>query len=510
MKNIYNILFVLLILAVAQSCFEDTSSLDTNPIEGVVIDTTGMSELSVFQFDNLEVTPNLIYSGNEDQLAYEWKINIGSTIGDTVFDVLSTERNLDAPIVFRPTPANSNHELVLTVTDTQTDIDYIMGWPLKVLNNIGQGILVATTPDGTSTDLSHIMSAQVTPNFDELSVKYNVYSSLNDGTIPGITKQLKYYRIGRDDAVLGITDNTIYRINTVDFTFGGTNEELFYVDRPAYKPQSLGQVNQGSLLVNNGNLTSTYFGATYKFGVPFESDFTVPAIIAAKTSSGPPVTIVFYDEEKDEFIYQPSATQFGDSNQYAIPASTDEAFNPATVDNKINVAASVGTTDGNFRHLLKDENTSAVGLYIFDEGVSVYPDIFPPSPIGFYDLSSAPDIQAAEHFVFTDDQKILYYATDTKLYAVLFSTETATVQERYTLEAGESFTTLQVYQDADYPFGSDYLPLNNRALLASTYDGTEGRVYLMPLINTGVGNIDVPNVKIWEGFDQITALGTQL
>ena len=507
MKKCYNILLALLLLIVTQSCFEDNSSFDTNTIEGVVIDTTGNSELTVFQFDNLKVEPNLIYSGNEAQLSFEWKINTVPT--DTIFDILSTERNLDEPIVFRPTDAIRNHELVLTVSDPQTEIDYIMAWPLKILNNIGQGIVVATTSDNTSTDLSHIMSAQVTADFDDLDIKYNVYSSLNDNMISGVTKQLKYYSIFGQDAVLGITDNSIYKVNTVDYSLGGVNGDLFYVDRPVYKPLALGQVTQGSLLVNNGNLTATFFGASQKFGVAFESDFTLPDVIAGKTVGNPPVTIMFYDEVKEEFAYQPSITQFGDSNTYAVPASTDGSFNPATIDNKINMAASV-STDGNFRHLLKDENSGDIALYIFDSGVSVFPDIIPPAPIGFYDLSVAPDIQAAKYFVFTDDQKILYYATDTKLYAVLFSTATATVQERYTLDAGESFTTLQVYQDADYPFGSDYLPLNNRALLASTYDGTEGRVYLMPLINTGVGNIDVPNVKIWEGFDQITALGTQL
>ncbi|RXG31472.1 PKD-like family lipoprotein [Leeuwenhoekiella palythoae] len=506
MRIILRITYALLLTIVAQSCFEDNSGFDINTIDGVVIDTTGNSELTVFQFDNLVVEPNVVYAGNEENLAFEWKINIAPT--DTIFDILSNDKNLDAPIAYRPTDAIRNHELILTVTDTQTDIDYIMAWPLKVLNNIGQGIVVATTSDGMSTDLSHIMSEQVTSDFDGLDVKYNVYSSLNDGTINGVTKQLKYYSIYGQDAVLGITDNSIYKINTVDFTLGGTNGELFYVDRPVYSPQALGQVNQGSLFINNGNLTATYFGASQKFGVAFDSEFTVPGIIAGKTVQSPPVTIMFYDEEVDEFVYQPSITQFGDSNMYAMPNSNDGAFNPSTVDDKINLAASVGT-DGNFRHLLKDENSGDVGLYIFDSGESVYPDVIPPSAIGYYDLSEAPEIQNAKFFVFVDNQRILYYTTDTKLYAVLYSTATATIQERYTLSEGERFTTLQIYQDADYPFGSDYLPLNNRALLASTYDENEGRVYLMPLINTGVGNVDVDNIQIWEGFDQVTALTSQ-
>jgi len=47
-------------------------------------------------------------------------------------------------------------------------------------------------------------------------------------------------------------------------------------------------------------------------------------------------------------------------------------------------------------------------------------------------------------------------------------------------------------------------------LLAATYNGSEGKVYLLPLINTGIGNIDTPNIKTFTGFDRITAMNTQL
>lgn len=501
---------MLLLVIITHSCFEDNSSLDINTIEGVEIDTTGISKLSVYQFDNLQVEPNLNYQGlAESQLSYEWKINLEPN--DTIYQVLSEDKYLNEEISFKPTNPGYDHQLVYTITDLNTDLKYIMSWQLTVLNNIGEGIVIAETTDGTTTDMSHIMSAEVTTDFTGVSVKHHVYSKINGTTIPGITKQLKYYQIYGKNAVLGISDEMIYRIEPLDYTLAGTNDDLFYVAEPSYKPQALGQVNQGSLFINDGRLTSTYFGASQKFGNPFTTNYTVPDIIAANPVANPPVTINYYSEVIDRFVYQPSITSFGDRNNYEIPANTTAVFNPATQTNMVNLAAGVGT-NGNFRHLLKNKNTGAVQLYIFNGGSTVYPDVFPPEPIALYDLFNAPDITQAKYFVFLDDQKVMYYATETKIYAVIYATSTAVIQERYTVAAGEEITTLQVYQQADYPFRSSgsYLPLNNKALLMSTYNDTEGKVYLMPFINTGVGNIDTPNIKTFTGFNRITAMATQL
>ena len=43
----------------------------------------------------------------------------------------------------------------------------------------------------------------------------------------------------------------------------------------------------------------------------------------------------------------------------------------------------------------------------------------------------------------------------------------------------------------------------------STYDGLEGKVSILPLINFGVGNIDTAKISTFGGFDRVTAIGTQ-
>lgn len=43
-----------------------------------------------------------------------------------------------------------------------------MTWPVTVLNNIGEGLIIAETYDGNSTEISHIMSPEVTTGFNML------------------------------------------------------------------------------------------------------------------------------------------------------------------------------------------------------------------------------------------------------------------------------------------------------------------------------------------------------
>src|SRR5690606_11922755 len=154
---------------------DDLSSLDLNKIAGVTIDTTGTPTLSVFQFENLVLEPNLQANGiSESDLSYGWKINLKPN--GIEYLVLGTEKKLDHEIGVVPTLEGAPHQVVLTVTDTNTGLDYIMAWPLTIRNSIGEGLVIAETPDGVNTDISHIMSPLVTSNYSGESIKRSIYS----------------------------------------------------------------------------------------------------------------------------------------------------------------------------------------------------------------------------------------------------------------------------------------------------------------------------------------------
>lgn len=516
MKKIQNLICILAValLGFTTACHDDLSTLDVKEIPGVVVDTTGLEKLSVHQFDHLVVEPELeLGSGlNESALSYKWRIN--PVPGDTVFQVIGTEKNLNYEVRFKPNVSGKYHLLYYTVTDNTTGLEYIMTWPLTVKNNIGEGLVIAETYDGSSTDISHIMHAAVTSEYDGISVKYKVYSAINGGAIPGLLKQMRFTKVYGVDALYGITDNSVVRVNTLDYTLEGTNAELFFGGSASFNPQMLGGVVQGDIYVGNGRLTGTYLGASKKYGLPFDFNYQVPDHVALNGfNTNPPIRISFYDEQNEHFVYLPTIMQFGDDDMHPVPGVTDGPFDPAATLNKRNLAAGV-SANNDFLHLLQDKGTGEVALYVLSGGESNYPSPFPPEPKAKYSLAGAPDIENAKHFVFLDNQKVLYYATDTKIYAMLYSTGTPVFEARYTAPAGEQITTLQVYQQADYPFRSEswdppYIATNNKQLIMSTY-GTEGKVYLLPLINAGLGNIDAANSTTFSGFGKITAIATQL
>ncbi|MCK0131699.1 PKD-like family lipoprotein [Flavobacteriaceae bacterium F08102] len=499
--------FCISLLLLITSCYEDQSLLDTNPITGVVIDTTGMSELSVRQFEKLQINPT-IETGDLStaDLSFEWRLNL--VPNDTLFDLIGTDKNLDYEVRLPPNRSGKHHLLQYKVIDNKTKLAYSVAWPLTVLNNIGEGLVVAVTPDGVNTDFSHIMSPEVTTDYTEVSVKHNVYSAINGSTISGLTKQLNFTTIYGVDALLGMTDQSVYRINTLDYTYFGMNDDLFFASNSNYQPQTFGDVVQGNLYVGNGKLTATYLGASKKYGLPMDFEFVVPDHIAANGFNyyPLPVRINFYDEVNEHFVYLPTL-RFGDTNMHPVPGDAAGVFDPANVKNKMNLAADVSTT-GDFRHLLKDKTTGEITLYVLDGGGDQYPSPIPPAPKSIYSLAGAPDIENAIHFAFLEDQRVLYYATSTKIYAMLYSASTPTFEERYTVPAGDEITTLQVYKQAGYPFASSGTPIatNNKQLILSTYNGIEGKVSILPLINFGLGNIDEANIKTFVGFDKITAI----
>ena len=375
---------------------------------------------------------------------------------------------------------------------------------------MGEGLVIAETSNGSNTDLSLIMSPEVTEDFNGESILRHVYSANNGGDlIAGLVNQMRFTTQLGSNILLAITDNSMTKVKTFDYSFGGMNDDLFYAAKNSYKPQLLGGIPQGDLYVGNNELTGTYLGITAKFGLPFDFAFKVPDHVAMNPAQAN-IAIDFYDESLGGFVYLPTIASYGDHSMHAITAVPGAAFNPASILNKINMAASTNI-DGDFLHLLKDKTTGNVALYVMDGGGYVYPDYIAPAPKALYNFSNAPEIGNATQFVFLDNQKVMYYATDTKIYAALYGTSTPIFEERYTVPSGEKITTLQVYQQVGYPNNSEddpYISTNNKQLVMSTYS-TEGKVYLLPFKNLGAANIDTENIKVFNGFGKITAIVPQ-
>jgi hypothetical protein len=514
-RKYITILFLLAVTGIwFAACRKDHSTLDLNKSPDVKFDTVGASSFSVYQFERIVIKPKLITSIPESDLSFTWRVNLGS--GDTLFQVVSTERDLDYEMRFKPNAAGKYHLVTCTVKEKNSAIEYVMAWPVVVRNNIGEGLVVAETKDNVNTDISHIMSPEVTSAFNKVSVKHHIYSAINGTTIPGLVKQMRFARMGTNDVMQAITDNGIFRYNTLDYTYSGTNNELFFTNVTPLKPQALGGIYQGDIYIGDNRFTVTYLNVAKKFGAPYDVKFVVPKQVALNGNSGsasslgsyePPYKVNFYDEVNGHFVNL-SDQQFGDTKMNAYASNTTTPFNPGNTPNKVNLAAGV-SPDRGFLHLLKDKTTGKVELYIFDAGFEQGTTVTPPNAIAFHDLSAGPDIQNASFFVMPDNQKVIYYATSTKIYAALYGASSPVFEERYTIPAGEQISTLQMYLQSGYPLTAPFITTNNKQLVMSTWNGTEGKVYLLPMINPGLGTIDVPNIKTFDGFDKITAIAPQ-
>ena len=496
-KYITYLLTVLIIGAYLTSCHEDNSTLDIHKIQGIEVDTTGISSLEVLQFETLTVNPLINSEGLlESDISYEWHINLGPDDAD--YELIGTEKKLNYVVIFSPTNEGDFHQINLTVTDKITDLKYITSWELVIKNSIGEGLVVAHTADGVNTDISHIMAPEVTTDYSDISVKHHIYTSVNRMPIEGLVKQMRFTNINRKQSIMAITDNSVMTINTLDYSFAGKNDDLFVVGKSNYNPKFLSGTKQSDFYVSDNKFYLTWLAIYPQFGLPKDTNISFPDVLAVDKRDNVATLMGFYDEVNEQFVHMACKYCYPSYSLAALAADPLGVFNPVTVTNKENVAA-VASNSGEFKFVLKDKATGNYELYGTTSA----------GPKTYVDLADAPEIENANHFVILDNQKVLLYATDTKIYAVLYSTDTPIFQQRYTTPAGESITTLQVYQQSDYPWSSTYIDTNNQQLIMSTYNNTEGKVYLLPMVNTGLANIDKTNIKIFTGFDLITAITTQ-
>lgn len=513
----FNIIFLALIIAFSAclpACRKDDSSFATNKLPDLSFGYTAGHALTVYQFNTLELDPKINYGGaDKSKYTYTWMINPEPR--DTTFITIDDSEQLSYEIGFIPNTGNYYHTLKLYVTNIDTKLQAIHYWRVTVLNNIGEGLVVATTKDNATTDFSHIMSPEVTTNYSEVSVKRNILSSVNGSAINGLVHDLYFANARGGNRLYALTANNMYAYNTLDYSYVGDKNELFVTPPASLSPAAFYYCYQNDIYLGNDMIYYGWFATAVKIGVQSLYAQPVPKIIALNANSGntstyePAFRIHYYDDKNGKFAYIQGPFAFSDKTQNFSPNETYNGVNAGNYPGKVNIAAGI-SVDRGFLHVLKDKTSGAYELLVFDGGVNVYGEPYvAPRAIKKIDLSAAPGINNATHFVIMDDQNVMFYATADKIYAVIFAGISAVVEERYTVPAGESITTLDIYRQYGYPNQASYISTNNKQLILSTYNGTEGKVRLLPLINQGVGNINAGGIKTFDGFDKVLSIVPQ-
>jgi hypothetical protein len=512
--SIISLSFIIAVSAFFSACRKDDSTFATDKLPNISFGHTLGEALTVYQFNTLQVDPEINYGGaDKSKYTYTWMINPEPR--DTSFIRISEEEKLNYEVSLTPNTGTYFHILKLYVTDIDTKLQAIHYWRLTVLNNIGEGLVIATTKDNSTTDFSHIMSPEVTTNYTDVSVKRNILSGVNGSGINGLVKDLYFANVRGGNRVYALTANNMYAYNTLNYSYVGDKNDLFITPLANLNPSAFYYCYQNDVYLGNDMIYYGWLATAAKIGVQSLYAQPMPKIIALNANStntdtyDPALRIHYYDEKNGKFGYIQGVSAIADKAQYFSPNVEYNGVNSGNYPGKTNVAAGI-SVDRGFLHVLKDKTSGAYELLVFDGGVYVYGDPYiAPRAIKKISLATAPEIANATQFVMLDDQNVMFYATANKIYAVIFAGTTVTIEERYTAPAGETITTLDIYRQYGYPNQASYISTNNKQLILSTYNGTEGKVRLLPLVNLGAGNINTSGIKTFNGFDKVLSIVPQ-
>ncbi len=258
----YSILFLSGLFGL-QSCFDDDSSEATIHIPEIEIDTTGIPVAHYAVSGRpLVIRPNVTQEGSDgSNLSYEWKISMKalSYSSETVeYFTVGTQMHIDTVL---PMPSATNaYNLWYQVTDNNTGIRKDIVWQIYVNPAYPEGLLVASTYDGSTSDLSYIKDKDFyygwVDTSDVKEVDHKLYSAANGAGYPGLIKDMQCY-YNSATGIAGRRFNVItdkdYFVLDKEYKLVGVNHQVVFDQEMEIKPQQLYHCYSSSIgLVNNG------------------------------------------------------------------------------------------------------------------------------------------------------------------------------------------------------------------------------------------------------------------
>lgn len=546
-KILYIFLFLLNIMSLS-SCYDDISKLATNVIDDVKIDTTGIGKtLYVGYQEELDLAPIISQNGNKlDGLKYEWDLTELPTTSNTEYETISTDKELHKKI--SRSIASTPYTLKLTVTDTNNgNLQYINSWKVYVQSSFVDGLLISDTKDGTTSDLSFIKNKNITLNYNkEEKIYRDILNNANGKPYNGLMTSLTYevqgyttYETTHLNQVWALTQNgDCVRFNCEDFSINGNSDSESLI---AYKPAGLkflklfkgyqdffAYTTKGiySFLMANDNRFGWY--DTSAVGYTINNN-----IVAANSSSSISDNhSAWLDKNKGQFVYYSGWPSNGGCYTY----EANSVFDPNDMSNQSAIAA-IMSEDGTLANfLLKDDGTSQYAIYTLSSYVSAidnyddqgnYVDTTPEQPGSAKNKFVIPSdgktlLDKAVSVFFAQKEYVLYVATTDGLYAITYgggSTASVSTVAKFTPTTGEKIALAKLYQQGQYTndiaaiSGSDSylkpLPWNNKAIVIATQKNEyEGKVYVIPLSQPGIGTLDTTNALTYDGFGKILDVTT--
>lgn len=527
-----------LLFAFGWGCsYDDHSTGPDKPVSDLMIDTTGIPARLTANFGvPLVIEPGVSSADNPDNdFSYEWRMSLYSNNSTTqmsdMYKIVGTEKNLN--YVMDLPPDAVPYQLWYRVTDNRNEQLKTIMWLITVEASSGQGLLVAHSEDGTSSDLSVIQDTLFTAafihdegQFDPTVIKRNVYSQANGGNYPGIIREMnfqpRYYDRRLTNYLDATTGDHYFRVNLLDFTKFSEDQDLFLMPDPVIDIRkmivgsytSYPSYSTNRIIWNNrGFQRMSYIrsddpaNAKAGYGIPSVGSWAAASTPGAIVQYDPDPKVswgtsyfMFYDKMNGRFIYL--STSFSDGETVTQCQNVEgEQFNPS---NLPGLEILEGGYGDNLDHRFIVKEGDSYKIYSISQATG-YPTYLPAKARTIIDITAAPEIDKAEHFVVCTNQPVVYYATSTNNIYSIFFLDGLGVSVSYRLEytSPEPINGLYLLRRS----GSKALSFAQKAMIMTTSTGqSDGKVWFLPMGTIGTGELDRSRIVSFEGFGRISAV----
>lgn len=506
-------LFTFITVFILVSCdFKDKGNLVITPLTDITIDTTGIPlQTNVEQDSLLTIKPVVTREGVGDgAFSYEWRITLGPGADFSKARVIGKEKHLSA-ILNGLEPSTNYYSIWFRVTDNTTGLMKGIVFRVVVEPPARQGLVVADSEDGQTSDLSFIMDTLFTTNWVEKGttvpkatlLNYHEFSRVNERKITGVLHSLFAQRLYYNGLLVnflhGASRNNVFRMRTDAYTMIAEGKDLFYdgsvnlnIDYYFKSNAATGPawiMNSGK--VSNRLTEAATFSGYRKFSVDVPGNYTCNKFLAVNSLLSQ--VINFYDENLGRFLRFPATL-----NTKATPLESTADSIPFRANNlpgyKV-LGGGIGNDLSESRFVLN--KGSYYGIFTLT---------YAGAPKRLLDISAAPNIANAVSFVFPSNQAVIYYATANKIYSIRIPQGGAPAYtELYT--SPDPITMLEMWRRSGTVTG----PNNELCLLAITYNGSEGKVTALPISSTelGLGTVNLSRKATFGGFKKISAVAMQ-
>lgn len=514
--------YILFFSFCCMSCFEDGSSLDIRKLNPIRIENLSLNgTYAVYMGDTLNIEPLVFCEGSPDtELSFEWELS-GNTIVPTILD---STMYMSAPIL--APPATNPYLLKFTVTDNTTGIARMEKFNVSVQSPYGTGLIVADTKDGLTSDLSLIRSREFTADIpsdnDEKKIFRHIWSQNNGAPLEGLLLDCKANSYRTNRAMTIVTTKHIVRADYTDYVNIPDEADVnMFLVPPAiidgsYEHAYLSEEETTGtelLCVDGLVMDRNRQSGSRKYSYPlYPTGILNYNVILMYNPKWCPVYC--YDDLNKQMLFFKGglwrAKEQIASNKFDVNNLND--YEPFLLDE----------ISSGIILLTRQKGTGAiVGLVmklLHENGEDFANTIF--------DFSSATAIDRARFFDVNKEENVLYYATETTLYAVPTANMMAEKQWEVPVGSDDKITGIKVY---DFEVGGNcmyggvddkgnpldkFQPSSTRMMMIFTYNESagEGKIVCVPIVSRGRGGLEQNRAYhvTFPGFNKIIGVYCQI